>query len=620
MRLFLRRCGHFWCVVLFVAEWTVVGCGGSAVSENDPRERPAGNAQVMGYEDFVIAAPNRYLLFADVSSDLPVVLDLDKQKALALFGPEWSRQTRLLDVDSTALLENVVVTIRDACGTGWKNDANDPGYDCSKTALGRSFGSNWRTSPEFAFVRLLGTTPANADLDGTSLADFAKLVNKNPATFRFDFAEVLATALGIRRNETIVPTWAIVRSLQRNLIGTHEAAMNESGRLPVSLHDALLDLAPLADKFGPVGRPPYIGNAEHPGILLPDDATFRTKSNVLHPNFRMRVVARSNLRRVHGIAFSSGAGDMFVPVGNAPLSFDFTDPETFTVQGVENKPTIDMRIAIAEAPAASPCASNPLCRPFFIGNIVREATLLAYGQRVYHRCYVAFGGGCLVGIDIGKQGTMPGFAVFANDIETVKVPAPQFLWDLFTEVAMVQVHDPTGDAVADIPPGQARPLFAMRDIPIGIRAAELVEQMRPVLQAQQDAIADIIAGNHWHGNDDLDAFVMHGLPTEKPYLFFAGPSDRRPDPSKVGHPKPYRYERPGFFSRPDLAEASRVSRTAIPGVDDTEHEKVLLATGTHVLYAQNGDGDVYELTIFVPDDIGQTFPLEISLKNLGRSD
>lgn len=618
MRFFLRRCGQFWSVVIIVAESTM-GCGGAVPTENADHELPARHGEVEGDEVSAIAPPNRYLLFPDVSSEVPITLDLDKQKALSLFGPIFSQRIRLLEVESTRLLENVVTTIRDACGTSWKNDANDPGYDCQKTALGRSFGSNWRSSPEFALVRLLGTTPANVDLAGTSLEDFAKLVDRNPGTFRFDFAEVLAGALGIRRTDAIVPISAIVGSLQRNLLATHPSVMNERGLLPVSLHDALLDLAPLADKFGSVGRAPYLNGGEHPGILLPDDSGFRTKSNVLRPNFRMRVEARSHLHRVQGIEFSSGAGDMFLVLGKAPLSFDFTDPKAFTVEGIEDDPTIDMRLAIEEAPASGACASNPHCRPFFMGNIVREAAKSAYGKRVYQRCHVGFNGLCLVGVDIGKQGSMPGFATFTNDLESIMVPSPQFLWDLLEDVALVQLHDPTGDGMADIAPGKARPVLALRGIPIGVRGAELVRQMRPVLQSQEETIADIIAGNYWQENDDLDIFVMQGLPTDEPYLFFVAPSDLRPDPENPGRPKPYAYARPGFFSRADLTESSRVSRTSIPGVDDTEHEKVLLAAGSRVLYAQDDGGDVYELSIFVPEDLGQTFPLEIAVKNLGRS-
>jgi len=618
MRFFERRGAFFQVLVSFVTA-SFLGCGGSSALENDERGRSIGDGGTSADGTPEIVAPNRFLLFADVGEPAAVTLDLDQQKALALFGTTYSQQIRLLDVESNALLENVLVAIRDACGTSWKNDRPDPGYDCQKTELGRSFGSNWQSSPEFAVVRLLGTTPVNANLKGTSLEDFAALVNQNPNTFRFDFAQVLADSLGIHRTDAVVPVPSILRSAQQHLLGTHPAVMNEQGRLPVSLYDALLNLAPLADKLGPRGKPPYLNGDEHPAVLAPDGPGFHTGCNVLGPAFHMRVVAQWHLRRAEGIKFSSGGGDMFISLGASLLSFDFENPRAFDVQGIADDPTIDMRFVIEEAPAVQACATNPECRPFFLANIVREAAKDAYGARRYQRCHVSFDAGCLVGVDIGKQPAQPGFAVFTNSLRAIKIPSPQFLWDLLTDVAMVELHDPTGDGAADIAPGRARAVFALRGIPIGIRGSELVQRMRPVLQKQEREIAEIIVGKYWEHNDDLDAFVMPGIPTSRPYLFFVAPSDLRPNPENPAVPKAYAYPRPGFFSRSDLSETSRLSRRTIAGVSDTEHEKLELTSGSHVVYARDAAGDTYELTIYVPEG-DPTFPLEIAVKIAGRSE
>jgi hypothetical protein len=228
MRSFPRRGVYFQSLVLFVVESTLVGCGEFSAVESDEQGPSMVQSVVSGDEISRIVAPNRFLLFADIDDPATLTLDLDKHQALSLFGTS-SRQIRLLEVDSTTLLENVLVTIRDACGTLWKSDRAAPAYDCSKTALGRSWGPNWRSSPEFALVRLLGMTPANTKAVGTSLADFATLIDKNPATFRFDFARVLADALGLRRIDPIVPISFIVRSLQRNLL--EEAKCMSNGDL-----------------------------------------------------------------------------------------------------------------------------------------------------------------------------------------------------------------------------------------------------------------------------------------------------------------------------------------------------------------------------------------------------
>jgi hypothetical protein len=85
-------------------------------------------------------------------------------------------------------------------------------------------------------------------------------------------------------------------------------------------------------------------------------------------------------------------------------------------------------------------------------------------------------------------------------------------------------------------------------------------------------------------------------------------------------PKSYQYRRPGFFSRADLSESSRLSRRIIPNIADTEHEKLELTPGSHVVYAEDDRGAIYELTVFVPKDRDSTFPFEIAVKHVGRSD
>jgi hypothetical protein len=542
-----------------------------------------------------VAPENRYFIDMRASAPAPITLDLDKAKALEVFGEDAARRIRILDVDSTVLLASVLDTIRDACGTRWKNDTKDPGYDCSLTPLGRSFGPAWRTSAEFALVRLLGMTSANAELTGTALATFATLVEQNRGTFTFDFADVLAQSLGIPRTEPFIPTSALVRSLQKNLLGTHPGIGNAGGRLPVSLYDALLDLSTLPEKFGPV--------ADHPGVLVPDDVNFTTRSNVLLPDFRMRVVAASNLRRVQGIDLSSGAGDMFVKEGRAPLSFDFEDPEKLLIDGIAGTPTVDMRFAVTETKGFVPsCAGDVACRPYSLESIVTEAARLTYHDRAYHRCYLELGASCLVGVDIGGEGSRPGWAVFTNSIQGVSVPEPQTIWDLLASVAQVALHDPNGDGAPDIPEGGAAPVFALRGVPIGPSGAELVAEMRPMLQSQADTIAEVIAGRFWENNDDLDFYLVPAPEGGRPFLAFVASSDLRPDPDDPEAPKPYRYERPGFFSSPDLAEPSRLSSRVIAGVTESEHEKYEIEPGELVLYAEDDARDVYEIRLFVPED------------------
>ncbi|HSN97303.1 MAG TPA: hypothetical protein VLS89_03360 [Candidatus Nanopelagicales bacterium] len=391
----------------------------------------------------VTEAPNRFFLRIEDGPPPPIVLELDKQKALEVFGEEAARQITLLDVDSTALLNNVLTRIQNACGTGWQADAQNPNHNCNATPLGQSFGPGWQTSPEFAMVRLLSMTPANSDVTGTSLEDFEALINGNPGTFAFTFADVLAESLGIPKTSPFIPLDNLVLVLQQQLMGTHPAIANPTGNLPITMYDALLDMTPLADKLGPTG--------DHPGVLVPDDPSFTTRSDALLPDFQMRVVAESNLRWVSGVDLSEGAGDMFLRRGDAALSFDFTDPDRLQIQGIAETPTVDMRFSLRESPELVPsCTQLPECKGnypdspvgtdtlwtlprWLLEPIVGRAGFITYGSRAFSDCYLLFGGVCQTGVDIGQNGDPLGWAVFTNNISfngqpPLQVPAPQFLW------------------------------------------------------------------------------------------------------------------------------------------------------------------------------------------------
>src|SRR5690606_19193301 len=103
------------------------------------------------------------------------------------------------------------------------------------------------------------------------------------------FQQILAETLGIERTREIVTTAAVVKALQENWIASHPAA-SPGAKLSITLYDAMRDLGPLPQRFGPSGS--------HPGLL---DPSFTPHSAVFGPNFRMLLVARSNLRWLDGV-------------------------------------------------------------------------------------------------------------------------------------------------------------------------------------------------------------------------------------------------------------------------------------------------------------------------------
>jgi hypothetical protein len=348
----------------------------------------------------------------------------------------------------------------------------------------------------------------------------------------------------------------------------------------------------------------------------------------------MRVVAESNLRWVSGVDLSHGAGDMFLQEGNAALQFDFNDPQRLEITGIALSPTMDMRIAIQEHPSAVPSctdpvgAPNPACKsnypppmgnpvpgsvwtvePWVLEHIIARAGLHRYGNRVFPvpadpdpiQCYFTFNMQCNLGTTIGKGGDPPGWMEFVHSgfFQDIDVPDPQFLWELLNEVAQVGLHDPDGDGFPDIPEGQAQPVYPLYGVPIGLTGQEIVDQMRPTLQSQAAEISDAILGRFWVNNDAIDFYYRRADPAGEPYLYFVAESDLRADPDDPGTMKPYTYARPGFFMDPDLSE--KVSKTDIPGIDDTEHEKYQLPPGETILYMQDDEDVVYEVRFFVPE-------------------
>jgi hypothetical protein len=566
------------------------------------------------------------------------VLELDKEKALEVFGEEAAKEIKLLDVNTTVMLNNVLDRIQNACGTAWQSyDPNPPtnpptvaqiGYDCEATELGETFGPNWQTSDEFAMVRLLSMTPANASIQGSSLQEVAQAAYENPGLFQFDV--IFAESLGIGETSPFVPTDQLVIALQQHLLATHPAIGGQGETMPITMYDALLDMAPLATKLGAVGAAPWDDPGEHPGVLVADDASFTTKSDALLPNFRMRVVAESNLRWVSGVDLSIGAGDMFLQEADAALTFDFNDSQKMQIEGVADNPTVDMRLAVNELPGVVPSCTDPPdpeCRmnlppplgtpvgngtvwtiqPFFLESIVGRSGLLTYGGRTFSECYFVFNGECQFGVDIGQGGDPSGWTVFTSNIligqppDPITPPVPQYIWELLTEVSQVALHDPTGDGVPDIPEGQATPIFALHGVPIGLTGPEIIAQMRPTLQSQSEFISDTILGRYWKNNDDLDFYYHRATPRGAPHLYFVDETDLRADPADPDTIKPYTYANPGFFTSPDLSPSSKVSAKVITGIDDTTHEKYQLPIGETVLYMQDDEGVLYEVTFFVPE-------------------
>jgi hypothetical protein len=530
----------------------------------------------------------------DDTSPPPLVLEMNRDEVAELFG-DSAHDVLLLELDTEPLLTNTLEQVKLACGTGWMLDDPDPKHDCSVTTLGQTFqgaDGTWQTSAEYAMVRLLTMTPANVVVDGTSSQSLRNLADA--LNIGGGYSQILADALGIARTTPVVSTEAMVASFKENFVATHPETTDE-GAMRFTLADALSDLATMTSRHGPAGG--------HPGVI---DPSFPVHGEVFGHDFQMRAVAESNLRIVEGVDGDQGKGYMTIvvdeigPTYDDALEFDFLDPERFSLQGIQENLTVDLRFKLYEdSEFIWSCTGDPPCQanepgnpvdgnsvwavePWLIEYNIAAAARNRYIDRVFYGSY-ALGG---AKIYIGQDGNPPGWIQYETTWNLGSPPDDQWLWETVLEVGQVALHE---TPYATFPEGDANVGFTMRDVSVGISGAEAAEAVRPFLQDQSAALSDILLGDYKKHNDRLDFYYRRASNGEL-YLFFVAPSDLRDG-------EPYEYLRPGFFRTSSLLHDEKVSSKTVVGLVDTEHEKLHVPPGELVVYYEDDGGLVYRVRV-----------------------
>lgn len=529
----------------------------------------------------------------EVGAD-PLVLDMDKAEVEELFG-DVAGEILLLEIDSTALLTNILNEIRDACGTAWQQDNDDPNHNCNATALGQTFrgpDNTWQTSAEYALVRILTMTPANAVVEGTSINGLQDL--SDGLEIGGGYSQLLSEILGIPRTEAIVTTPFLVESMQEGFLGSHPNMPEDGSYIPVTLEDALADLGTLNQKLGPSGP--------HPGVVAPD---FDVVGEIFGPDFNMHVEGDSNLQLLDGVDLSSGKDFISVIVDNIgptfedEVEFDFSDPEKFTLSGIVEDQVVDLRFRIDDHPTfVDSCSGANACQqnlpnspvgqnsvwalgPWFVEWIIAGGAYEKYKTRQFEGSW-ALG---LAKVFVGRDGDPPGWARFDIIFDLGSPPGDQYLWEVINEVAQVALHKTDFATYGE---GQADVEFTMFDVGVGIKGSEAEQAVRPFLQEQASDVSDYLLGDYKKNNGDID-FYYRLADDDNTYMFFIAPEDQRDDQT-------YDYPNPGFYSDPDLSD--KASALEIGGVGDTSHEKVRIDEGETVLYLQDGEGRLFRLRVF----------------------
>ncbi|MGB1700037.1 MAG: hypothetical protein ACPHRO_08800, partial [Nannocystaceae bacterium] len=521
-------------------------------------------------------------------------LAMNRDEVGELFG-DTASEILLLELDSTTLLQNTLTEIKNSCGTDWQLDQSNPNHDCGLTALGQSFigtDGTWQTSAEYSLVRILTMTPANAKVEGTSLEGVQELADL--LGLGGGFGQILADGLGIGRTTEFISTAAIVDAIKEDVLASHPAFEGQT-MIRFTLEDALTDLASMTARFGPSGG--------HPGIL---DPSFPMSGQALGPDFQMSAIATSNMRIADGIDLDVGKDyvnvifDTTGPTFDDPLEFDFEDPEKFSMTGIIEDLTVDLRFAVEEWTGfVNTCTDHPPCQdnlpaspvtsesvwakpPWTMEYVVADAARLLYDDRVHFASYVLGA----AEVRIGQNGDPPGWVEYFTLLNLGNPPPSQYLWESIMEVAQVALHNPPQ---VTFPEGAADVAFTLQDMAVGITGPEIEDAVRPYLQAQSSALANYLLGDYTKNNGLVD-FYFRRASNGVPYLFFVTDEDLPPGAT-------YTHATPGFFSDPSLSADTKVSKINIEGVEDVTHEKLPLTEGLQVVYVEDAAGLVYRLRI-----------------------
>lgn len=454
--------------------------------------------------------------------------------------------------------------------------------------------SQWGPA-EFNLQRLFTMSPDVADVRGTSVEELLELASG----VGLPPPRMLAQLFDVGITDPFVELDGATDVMVEYLIGSHpDITRNAAGEpvLGVNLYDLFQDLHTLADRFGPSGA--------HPGFL-----SGPTESAVLLPGFRVALPVRSNLTEYEGVDASAGAKSalFLLPAGTPALELDFTS-QAMQIVGLDDEPSVNLVIGVTENPAfvvggTSQTANPDPARPGFArGNgavwglppwqVERLIAEVAY--QLYAPLYEANGYRQTLHFDAGSVidaaviDWNKGWVTISTAAGIGAPPHPQFAWDMLLEVGQVRLHD---GGVAE---GSAQLSFPLEGLPIGLSAAELVERVRPALQAQSAELSELIAGPSGLVTPRADVYFAPDNAGGTGFLFFRAPEDAPGDA--------YPYASPGFYADPTLT-TKRSARGPLAGTADASHEKVSASEG-QIFYFADESSDVFELRVLGPAEGG----------------
>ena len=459
-------------------------------------------------------------------------LELDKSQVVELFTPAKQKKIVLLKLAPTPLVKNSLAYVQGACGSGWwKAGFSDAGcpWDWSER--------------EKNIWRLMTMTPANVNVEGTSIAGVAELAaTLNGFGLIDSFSEILAAALGIGLYDEIVSPEHVGKAMVEKVMGTHPNT-NPDHTFSITLEDAMSDMETLG--------PRYDAKGTHPGFI---DSTYPTIAAVMEPDFKMHFAATSNLQWHDGIDLDTVSkgyvpviADVTGPTYDDVLEFDFLSQDGFWVTGLTPNPTVTLWLKLYEHDGWVPegTTTGPLPRgnspvwndnPWEIESVLGWSAWFKYQDR-RAGCDLCLGkedGALLWEVPIlgtdeseivvgragydkdgtfGQNGVPDNFDVIdpnpAGWMRTWTLfglgdpPAPQYLWDMIMTVSERRLQD---GGVAE---GEGDMLMELPDIEVGMTGAQMVAAMRPSLESQTSELSKMLIGPDLTQGDDVDVWIDH---------------------------------------------------------------------------------------------------------------
>lgn len=488
----------------------------------------------------------------------------------------------LLDLELTPLVSNALMQLKT--------------LPADQVAMLSPAAQNMRT--------LLNITPDNVDLSGTSLEELIGL----SSAVGLPPAKALADIFEIGINDNFIPIEANTEAVVEGLIGSHPATQLRDGpidaahpdgkwpvapnSLPITLGDVVNNFDGLAERFGPI-ETEY---GTHPGFISRAEGF-----SVVEEDFAMTVKVDVNALPFKGADLTDLSGASVNSIASQIATvFPVDDPSWMSVEGLVPDPTIslmevvmvesDQYIAGGSSRDPAPTGNSPvwMLPPWEFERVVAEMTMLASADISEHCTGYQLGTG-VQAFEACIDATH--WIMFETFNNVGNPPPPSYAWDVVLELAQVRLHDGgLGEGEADI-------AFALTDVPLGVSADVIVDEIRDNLAANPLALQDLAENLTNNTTGFADFYYWKAEPTSSgggasgDWLFFVTADDIPVDDS--GPARAYAYANPGFFA--DEALTEKLSSTADIG-GDTTHEKVRIATGD-VLYVEDDAGRVYRIDV-----------------------